>query len=202
VLNNGGTEVMHSLGGGGLASSNLFWANDPTQSTGTGSLTNFGFTYENTLSSIQGKEYGTLLPDVSFSLFGLWSKSKADLPPTSALTQRTLTELKWGADATLQATHWFGFMLRYDLVNMGTEDPGYIFSAITSRLIFSSHFLSSERMFIQYSRYKYGDKAVLAATWPWGTAVAAGSTVFQQNPAYLGSQPDHNVVKLQAEIAF
>jgi hypothetical protein len=142
------------------------------------------------------------LPDVSLSLFGLWSKSKADLPPTSALTQRTLTELKWGADATLQATHWFGFMLRYDLVNMGTEDPGYIFTAITTRLIFSSHFLSSERMYIQYSRYKYGDKAVLAATWPWGTAVAAGSTVFQQNAAYLGSTPDRNVVKLQAEIAF
>jgi hypothetical protein len=169
-------------------------------------LTNIGFTYENTLSSIQGKEYGTLLPDVSFSLFGLYSKSKADLPPpppnSTTLTQSTLTQLKWGADATLQATHWFGFMLRYDLVNMGTENPGYIFSAVTTRLIFSSHFLSSERMYIQYSHYTYGDQAVLAATWPWGNPVAAGSTVFQQNPAYIGSQPDHNVVKLQAEIGF
>ena len=197
----GGTEVMHSQGAIGLATSYLFWTNNPTDSTGSGSMTNVGFTYENSVSSLQGKEYGTVVPDVTFSLFGLLMKAKADLPATTTFTQKTLNEFKWGADATLQATNWFGLMLRYDLVNLDMDHGGYIFSAITPRLIFSSHYLSSERLFIQFSRYTYGDNIKLGASWPWGVAQVAGSTVLQQGP-YLGRTPDRNVLKLQAEIAF
>jgi hypothetical protein len=204
ALNRSGTEVMHSLGGGGLSTSYLFWTNspdDPTGSTGSGSLTNVGFLYENSLSSVRGKEFGTVVPDVTVSLFGLLVKSKADLPATSTLTQKTLNELKYGVDATLQATTWFGFMLRYDLVNMDMDHGGYVFSAVTPRMIFSSHFLSSERFYIQYSRYTYGDNVKLGSSWMWGSALAAGSTVFQAGP-YQGRTPDRNVLKLQAEIAF
>ncbi len=207
ALNQAGTEVLHSLGGMGVATNYLFWGNTPAVSTGTGSVTDVGFLYENSLSSIQGKQFGTVLPDVSFSLFGLLTKAKADLPaPTpgiTPLTQSTLNEFKYGADATLQATNWFGFMLRYDFVNMDMDHPGYVFYSITPRMIFSSHFLSSERMYIQYSRYKYGDNMKLAGTWPapWGQPIVAGSTVLQEGP-YGGMTPDRNVVKLQAEIAF
>ena len=65
----------------------------------------------------------------------------------------------------------------------------------------SSHFLSSERIYLQYSRYKYGDNMVLGGKWPWGAPLVAGSDVLQAGP-YSGMTPDQNVVKLQAEIAF
>ena len=92
-------------------------------------------------------------------------------------------------------------MLRYDAVNYDLDHPGFVFSSITPRAIISSHFLSSERIYIQYSRYFYGDKMVLAGTWPWGTPLVAGTDILQGGP-YLGKKPDENVVKLQAEIAF
>lgn len=205
---NAGTEVMHSLGGRNLATNYLFFVSDLTQSTGSGSLLNLGAMYENSLSSLQGKERGSV-PDVSVSVFGLLTRAKADLPTTSVYGEKAsneaaatgkLNELKYGADATLQATTWFGFMLRYDLVNMDTDHGGYIFSAVSPRVIFSSHFLSSERIYLQYSRYTYGDKMTLGGSWPWGQEIVAGSSILQQ-PS-VGLRPDRNVVKLQAEVAF
>jgi hypothetical protein len=92
-------------------------------------------------------------------------------------------------------------MLRYDSVNLDLDHKAYVYSAITPRVAFASHFLSGERIFIQYSRYIYGDKIVLAGTWPWSTPIVAGSNVLQQGP-YAGKTPDENVVKLQADIAF
>jgi len=102
---------------------------------------------------------------------------------------------------TLQALSWLAGTLRYDTVNYDLDHPAYIFSALTARAAFSSNFLSSERIFIQYTRYIYGDKMVLKATWPWGTPLVAGSDVLQQGP-YAGKRPDQNVIKLQADIAF
>lgn len=212
ALANGGTEVMHSLGGSGISTNYLGWTNTPDNgagacaspspcSTGSGTMTNLGFMYENSLSSIHGQEPGSELPDVTMSVFGLISKSKLDLPTGSTFPQNTLSEAKYGVDATIQALDWLGVMLRYDLVNYDTAHAGYIFSAITSRLVFSSHFLSSERIYLQYSRYRYGDKMVLNGVWPWGSPLVAGANVAQAGP-YSGQRPDYNVVKLQAEIAF
>jgi len=104
-------------------------------------------------------------------------------------------------DLTVQALPWLGFMLRYDTVNYDVDHPGYIFATITPRAIISSHFLSSERIYVQYSRYIYGDRMVLAAKWPWGTPLVAGSDVLQQGP-YAQKTPDENVVKLQADVVF
>lgn len=92
-------------------------------------------------------------------------------------------------------------MLRWDEVNYDLGSPGYVFSAITPRLTFSSHFLSGESIYIQYSRYRYGDRMVLAGQWPWGTQLVAGSNTVQGGP-YAGDKPDMDVVKLQASIAF
>ena len=58
-------------------------------------------------------------------------------------------------------------------------------------------------MYIRHSRYVYGYKMVLNATWPWGQSLVQGSNVIQQAPAYSGKTPDfENVVKMQSEIAF
>jgi hypothetical protein len=200
ALNNAGTEVMHSLGGMGIATNYMAWVGSPTDSTGTGSMFNLGFLYENTLSGVQGKAPGSV-PEVTLSIFGLLTNASLDLPAGSSVTQNSIKQFKYGADLTLQSLTWLAFMLRGDVVNYDRDHPGLIFASITPRVIISSHFLSSERIYIQYSRYIYGDKIVLNGIWPWNAPLLPGANVFQQGP-YSGKKPDENVVKVQADIAF
>jgi hypothetical protein len=200
ALASAGTEVMHSLGGAGIATNYMAYTGSPTDSTGSGSMFNLGFLYENTLSNVQGRAPGNV-PEVTLSIFGLLADASLTLPAGTTLTQNSIRQFKYGADVTLQALTWLGFMLRYDFVNYDLDHPGYVFASVTPRVIVSSNFLSSERIYIQYSRYKYGDKMVLDGTWPWGAPLVAGSNVLQEGP-YSGMKPDENVLKLQAEIAF
>jgi len=202
----GGTEIMHGVGGVGIATNFLGYTNDVATSTGTGTLVNLGFIYENTLSSILDKAPGSMLPEVSLSIFGLMANASLDLPPTNAtssvpITQNAIKQFKYGTDVTVQPLNWLGVMARYDAVNYDLDHPGYIFSAITGRLIFSSHFLSTESIYLQYSRYRYGDKMVLAGNWPWNAPLVAGSNIFQSG-AYTNLKPDADVVKIQANVAF
>jgi hypothetical protein len=92
-------------------------------------------------------------------------------------------------------------MLRFDEVNYNLDHSGYIFSAITPRVTFSSHYLSGESIYIQYSRYRYGDQMTLGGKWPWSLPMVAGSDIIQSGP-YAGQKPDMDVVKLQATVAF
>jgi hypothetical protein len=200
ALNSAGTEVMHSLSGAGIAANYMAFTNSPTDSTGSGSMVNFGFLYENTLSSCLGQAPGTL-PELTLSIFGLMADARLDLPAGTTLTQNSINQFKWGADLTFQSLTWLAFMARFDSVSYDRDNPGYVFDSFTGRAIVSSHFLSSERIYIQYSRYKYGDKMVLAGTWPWGAPLVAGSTIIQAGP-YADMTPDKNVVKVQAEVAF
>jgi hypothetical protein len=201
ALASAGTEVMHSLGGMGIATNYLAWTGSPTDSSGSGSMFNFGFLYQNSLSNLYGKQVGTLLPDAMVSLFGLYTSASLDLPSGSTLTQNSIKQFKYGADLTLQTLTTLAFSLRYDLVNYDLDHPGLIFSSLTVWSTVSSHFLSGERIYLQVSRYDYGDKMVLNGIWPWGAPLVAGSNVLQQGP-YSGQKPDATVVKLQAEIAF
>lgn len=201
ALASAGTEVMHSLGGAGIAANYLAWNNSPSDSTGSGSIKNLGFLYENTLSGVEGRPRGSMLPDLTVSVFGLYADAGLDLPTGTKLTQNRIRQLKYGADATLQMATWVSFMVRGDIVDYDLDQPAYIFAAVTGRLAFSSHFLSSERMYVQFSRYVYGDKMLLNGTWPWGESLVAGASVLQEGP-YSGQKPDQNVLKLQAEIAF
>lgn len=201
ALANGGTEVMHALGGAGIAVNYMGWTGSTNDSTGSGSMFNFGFIYENSLSGVQGRRPGSVLPDLTLSIFGLYTDSSLNLPAGSQVSQDKIRQFKYGADLTLQAAEWFAFMLRGDVVNYDLDHDGYIFASITGRAIFSSHFLSSERIYVQFSRYKYGDKILISGNWPWGQPLVAGSNVTQEGP-YALKTPDENVLKLQAEIAF
>jgi hypothetical protein len=203
ALNSAGTEVMHSLSGAGLATNYLAYTDSLTDSTGSGSMINLGFLYENTLSNVRGQAPGDL-PELTLSIFGLLADASLDFPAGTTLTQNGIKQFKYGADLTLQSLTWLAFMLRYDFVNYDLDHPGFVFDSITGRAIISSNFLSSERIYIQYSRYKYGDKMVLAGSWPLnagGGPLVAGSNVIQEGP-YANMTPDENVVKLQADIAF
>lgn len=201
ALAEGGVEVMHALSGEGFATNYLAWNASPVNSTGSGSSFNLGFLYENTLSGISGRAPGTKLPDVTLNVFGLLANAKLDLPTGSALTQDRIGQFKYGADASLQATQWLAFMLRWDEVNYDLDHSGYLFSAITGRVTFSTHFLSGESIYLQYSRYRYGERMVLAGKWPWGQPLVAGSDILQGGP-YSGHKPDLDVIKLQASAKF
>ena len=200
ALANGGVEVMHSLGAAGIASNYMALTNSPTDSTGTGSMMNVGFLYENTLSSLQDKAPGNA-PDLKLNVFGLLANASLDLPTGTSISQHNIRQFKYGADLTFQPLTWLGLMARFDQVNLDLDHGGYVFSAITSRLIFSSHFLSSESIYLQYSRYRYGDYMVLNGQWPWNTELVAGNGTIQHGP-YSGTKPDMDVVKIQATCAF
>ena len=75
-------------------------------------------------------------------------------------------------------------MLRCDLVNYDLDHPAYIFAAITARVIFSSHFLSSERIYLQYSRYVYGDNMVLERDVALGRAAGGGKQRASRGPLF------------------
>jgi len=200
ALGSAGTEVMHSLGGAGFAKNYMAWDESPRNSSGTGSSLNLGFLYENKLSTILGQESGKA-PEVTLNLFGLFIDSKLDLPSTSLIPQDRIAQLKYGADLSLQALDWLGVMLRWDEVNYDLDHSGYIFSAISPRVTFSSHFLGGESIYLQYSRYRYGDKMVLAGRWPWGMPLVAGNDIIQGGP-YAGHKPDMDVIRVQASVAF
>jgi len=142
-----------------------------------------------------------VMPEVTLNVFGLMMNANLDLPAGSVIPQDSIKQFKYGADVSVQALSWLGIMLRYDEVNYDLENSGYIFSSITPRVTFSSHFLSGESIYVQYSRYRYGDNMVLAGNWPWGTPLVAGSDIVQGGP-YSGDKPDMDVVKLQATVAF
>jgi hypothetical protein len=201
ALGEAGVEVMHSLSAEGLATNYMAWSGSIPDSTGSGSMLNLGFLYENTLSGIQGRAPGSSLPEVTLNVFGLLANASLDLPAGSVISQDRIGQFKYGADLTVQALKWLGFMLRWDEVNYDLDHSGYVFSAITPRVTFSSHFLSGESLYLQYSRYRYGDKMVLAGRWPWGLPLVAGSDIVQGG-SYAGKTPDMDVVKLQAEVAF
>jgi hypothetical protein len=199
ALGQGGTEMMHSLSGVGFAANYLAWDELAINSTGTGSSLNIGFIYDNSLSNVLGKERGEMMPEVTFSAFGLFIDANLDLPESSRLPQDHIGQMKYGAEAAVHPLNWFSVMLRWDEVNYNLDDTGYVFSAITPRVTFMSHFLSSESIYIQYSRYRYGDNMVLRGTWPWGQFLIPGAR-YTQN--YAGKKPDMDVIKVQASVTF
>lgn len=200
ALGEAGVEVAHSLSPEGVASNYFGWSGSPANSTGTGKLVNLGFIYENTLANVLGKSPADV-PNVKGSAFGLLVDSHLDLPAGSAITQDRITHFKWGADVEYNPLDWVGLMARWDTVNYDMAHGGYIFAAATGRVSFYSHFASGERIYLQYSRYRYGDRMVLAGRWPWGNQLVAGSDIIQGGP-YAGSKPDMDVVKIQADIQF
>jgi hypothetical protein len=200
ALNSAGTEVMHSLGGNGIATNYLAWTGSPADSTGSGTMLNFGFVYENTLTEILAAAPGEW-PNLKLSIFGLLANATIDFPSTTSLMQNHINQIKYGASLTWQALPWFGLMGRYDGVNYDRDNPGFVFASGTLRAYIQSHYMSSERIYLQYSEYFYGDKFTLNGVWPWGQNLVNGSSVLQQGP-YSGSKPDEHVLKLQAEVAF
>jgi hypothetical protein len=83
-------------------------------------------------------------------------------------------------------------MLRFDQVNNANPDlhdlglAGNTFAMITPRLIISSHYGSSEMVYIQYTRYIFGD----AFMSPQGAGL------------FIDGGPAANVVKVEATMSW
>jgi hypothetical protein len=145
-------------------------------------MVNLGFLYENSLSIVQGKSRGAVLPDVTLNIFGLMANASRDLESGASITDK-LKQFKWGADVKVDTLPWLAFTLRYDWVNLNMDESGYVFGVLTPRVTFSSNFISNESLYLQFSRYFYGDEISLAS--------AGGYTT-----------PDANVIKMQATIGW
>jgi hypothetical protein len=173
------TEVMHSPGGAGIAGQYM-------SASGDGSMNNLGWTYNNTLSNLRGLD-GPAFPELTLNLWGMLAAVSRDLADGEVGLSDKYSQLKGGMDITLHPVSWMGIMLRYDGVKLDdgfTDDAGHLdkvtYHIITPRIIFSSHLLSSETLWIQYSHYLYGDDI----------------------NAFAGMRPDANVIKMQCNIGW
>ena len=173
-------EVVHSPGGFGLAENYLGYGSPG--STGSGSLLNLALLYENSLQGLAGAPEGRW-PDLALSVFGMLVNARRELSPGSTLP-RDQDQLKWGSDLTLKLYPWVAFMLRYDLVDLDTDAPGHAFRIVTPRVTFTSHILSTESIWLQYSRYFYDDVSL------------------ETRPTQPYARPDQHVIKLQANLSF
>jgi hypothetical protein len=174
-------EVMHSPGGLGVAQNYLGWGE--AGSSGSGTVTNLALLYENSLRGLAAEPEGGW-PDLALGVFGMLARARRDLLPGAVLAD-DLTQLKCGTDLTLKLYPWLAFMLRYDSVDLDTAHSGRAFRVITPRVTFTSHVLSTESIWLQYSRYFYDDDVVL-----------------ETSPSQPYPNPDKHVVKLQANLSF
>jgi len=173
-------EVLHSPGGSGLA--NNYLAYGSLGSSGSGSLFSLGLLYENSVQGLAGSPEGRW-PDLTLSLFGMLVNTRRELSP-EAEVDRALDQLKWGSDLTLKLFPWLAFMMRYDMVDLDTRAPGHAFRVVTPRVTFTTHVLSTESIWLQYSRYYYDDLSLeTTETQPY-------------------ARPDQHVIKLQANLSF
>jgi len=143
-----GIEVMHSSGGAGIAGNYLGMS-----TTGSGAMNNFAWQYENSVQNLLGNPTGTAFPDLTFETFGMMALVKGEDVPDDV--EDSLTQVKGGGDVAFWPTSWVALMLRYDAVNL---DDDRKFKVITPRLIFTSHFLSTEQLWFQISKYIYSDQ--------------------------------------------
>ncbi len=178
-------EVMHSPGGAGIAGNFL-----PNSGTGSGSVLNASWIYENSLQGFKGKGVGGDFPDLTFTVFGMLSSASMDDVADGADDSRM--QIKGGFDLTFWPKSWVGIMFRYDGVNFGKDyaaaptaagdAPEVKYHVFTPRVIFKSNFISAESLWIQFSKYAFSDDV--------------------NDNYYLEDGPDALVFKMQANIGW
>ena len=180
-------EVMHAYGGRGLQENYL----GVEKSDGVGSLWNLGGDYTFSLRHLMTRKapdhMGFLRGgDITLKLFALTAytlSKQADSDP--ALNRDGRLGFKWGAELFAQPMSFLFVALRYDRVIPDVQDEASAFRIISPRVGVTMNWLIGAQIFLQYSRYAYGDRVQL-----------------RPGQVALETIPDDNVVKLQAQIAF
>jgi hypothetical protein len=181
-------EVLHSYGGRGLAE-NYFGIEK--SENGSGSLYNLAleetFSLRALLSRVRPGRRGFLRGgDITWKLFGLMSYTlspQVDLDPAVNRDGRLL--FKWGTEGAWQALPWMMVSLRFDRVILDVQDEQSSFRVLTPRVTFTANWLLGAQVYLQYSRYFYGERVRL-----------------RTGQVPLESLPDTDVFKLQAQISF
>lgn len=180
-------EVMHSWGGRGLTENYL----GTDKSDGTGSLYSLAGEYTFSLRTLLTRVSPERLRlvkggDLQLRWFGLvaYTLSKqVDFDPT--INRDGRLQFKWGSELFWQPFSFLFASLRYDRVIGDVQDDASGMRIVTPRIGFTSRWLIGAQIFLQYSRYFYGERVRL-----------------RPGQVALETIPDTDVVKLQAQIAF
>ncbi len=181
-------EVMHSLGGRGLTEN--YFGTERSEH-GTGRLYNLAFQHTFSVAdmlSVSGRQYLPKLRKMDFTLtwFGLatYTLSK-QADPDPAINRNGRSLFKWGIEGAWSALSWLAISLRYDRVILDTNDDANTFRVLSPRITLRTHWLVDAELYLQYSRYWYGDRVKL-----------------RPGQVALETEPDADVFKIQAQIVF
>jgi hypothetical protein len=180
-------EVLHSFGGRGITENYL---GTDKSDNGTGTIKSFGFQYDlsarKLLQALAPERPVPAHGDIQLSAFGLYSyvlSKQYDSDP--AINKNERKYFKWGTELTVWALAWLGASVRYDRVVMDVDDDANAFRIISPRVSIRTDWLEGGQIFLQWSRYSYGDRVRL-----------------RPGQVALETIPDDNVVKIQAQFAF
>jgi hypothetical protein len=181
-------EVMHAYGGRGITENYL--GTDHSEN-GTGALWNLAFEHRYSVAALMRRYFPSQAKalhggDVMMAWFGMVSyvQSKQGDPDPAINRDRRLY-FKWGFEAGWSALSWLAVFLRYDRVILDMNDDASAFRVLSPRISLRTHWLTDVELFFQYSRYFYGERIQL-----------------RPGQIPLETQPDQNVIKLQAQIVF
>lgn len=180
-------EVMHSFGGRGLQENYL----GVERSDGVGSLWNLGGEYTFSLRTLldrRAPERAAFLQggDLLLKFFALTAytlSKQADDDP--AMNRDGRVSFKWGTEVLWQPLSFLFAAFRYDRVIPDVQDEASSFRIYSPRIGVTMKWLLGAQIFLQYSRYGYGERVRL-----------------RPGQVALETLPDDNALKLQAQLAF
>ena len=181
-------EVMHSYGGRGITEN--FLGTEKSEN-GTGWLFNVAFEHSYSLRAVLHRYAPERLAflhggDISLRWFGLYTNVASKQLDADPLINKDGREyFKWGIEPAVHALSWLLLSLRYDRVISDLNDNANSFRILTPRITFTTHYWVNAQIYLQYSRYSYGARALL-----------------RPGQVALETMPDTDVFKLQAQMVF
>lgn len=179
-------EVMHAFGGSGVTQNYL---GTDSSKNGTGSLFNVGWQYDFSGAAFLKKVAGVTAfgkADATLSLFGAYTRVGSEQRSADPLTNKDGNQmLKWGGELAVWPLSWIGASFRYDRVVPDVHDDPLAFRIFSPRISLRTHFFADALIFLQYSHYDYGARVQL-----------------RQGQVPLETQPDSDLFKIQAQLAF
>ena len=180
--------IEHAYDGRGLTE-NYLGTEDSEK--GTGSLRNLAGEYHHSLRTLLARvapEAARFLGrgDLWFRAFAMMTHTYSKQQKTDPLLNRDgVLQYKWGTEVGYQPLSWMAVSLRYDWVIRDIQDNENSFRIITPRVMFTTNWLLGAQVFLQYSRYAYGERVQL-----------------RPGQVALETAPDENVFKIQAQMVF
>jgi hypothetical protein len=193
----GALEALHSVGGwawnqnyfkpgyinrGSAGATPLTSLNDEDA---TGNMHSVAFQYELSLAKLlwHPREFWGQDKDVVITAFGLLNFIRSP----SELFNAAETKLKWGVDLLYTPASWLGLGARLDVVNPDMANNTLTFHQYTGKLLFRTHYLANETIYLQYTYYNYGDNVIPG--YPWNNDADSGAM-----------KPDNHVITIGANM--